>query len=86
MNLYHDAMDHCAPDEGLRGRMERAVLPARPNRAKTFRPRGFRKKAAALLLAAWRLRALPAVVLLYVAVSCVRWLILRARGGRGISE
>ncbi len=42
--------------------------------------------AAALLLAAWRLRALPAVVLLYVAVSCVRWLILRARGGRGISE
>ena len=41
---------------------------------------------AALLLAAWRLRALPAVVLLYVAVSCVRWLILRARGGRGISE
>ncbi|MCI9027768.1 MAG: hypothetical protein HFF47_06940, partial [Lawsonibacter sp.] len=52
MNLYHDAMDHCAPDEGLRGRMERAVLPARPDRAKTFRPRGFRRKGAALLLAA----------------------------------
>lgn len=53
MNPYYDAMEHCAPPEGLRERMEQAALTAQPQNAKTFKPKGFRKKrTAALLLAA----------------------------------
>lgn len=51
-NPYHDAMDRCAPPEGLRERIEENVLAGRPGRSKTFKPRGFRKKAAVVLLAA----------------------------------
>ena len=51
-NPYHDAMDRCAPPEGLRERIEENVLAGRPKRSKTFKPRGFRKKTAAVLLAA----------------------------------
>ena len=51
-NPYHDAMDRCTPPEGLRERMEENVLAGRPKRSKTFKPRGFRKKTAAVLLAA----------------------------------
>ena len=61
MNLYHDAMDHCAPDEGLRGRLEQGVLSARPERARTFRPR--RKKTAVALLAAVLLLATSATTI-----------------------
>lgn len=50
MNRYHDAMERCAPDEGLRERLEKGVRSARPERARTYRPR--RKKTAVLLLAA----------------------------------
>ena len=50
MNRYHDAMERCAPPEDLRERLEESVLSARPERAKTYRPR--RKKTAVLLLAA----------------------------------
>lgn len=52
MNPYHDAMEHCAPPQDLRARMEQSVLAARPGRARPFRPKGFRKKTAAVLLAA----------------------------------
>ena len=52
MNPYHDAMERCAPPEDLRARMEQSVRSARPGRAKTFQPRGFRKKAVVVLLAA----------------------------------
>ena len=47
-NPYHDAMDRCTPPEGLRERMEENVLAGRPKRSKTFKPRGFRKKTAAV--------------------------------------
>ena len=50
MNPYHDAMERCAPDQGLRDRLEQKVLSSRPERARTYRPR--RKKTAVLLLAA----------------------------------
>ena len=33
MNRYHDAMERCAPDEGLRERLEKGVRSARPERA-----------------------------------------------------
>lgn len=51
MNPYHDAMERCAPPEDLRARMEQSVLSARLGRAKTFKPKGFRKKAVVVLLA-----------------------------------
>lgn len=50
MNPYYDAMNRCAPPEGLRERMEENVLTARPGHRKVFKPK--RKKTAALLLAA----------------------------------
>ena len=33
MNPYHDAMERCAPDQGLRDRLEQKVLSSRPERA-----------------------------------------------------
>lgn len=61
MNRYYDAMEHCAPGEGLRERLEENVLSARPERAKTYRPR--RKKTALVLLAAVLLLATSAATI-----------------------
>lgn len=52
MNPYHDAMERCTPPDGLRERLEQAVLSARPGPSRPFQPKGFRKRAAAVLLAA----------------------------------
>ena len=52
MNPYHNAMEHCVPPEGLRERMEQRVLAAQPHKTEAFKPRGFRKRTAAVLLAA----------------------------------
>ena len=51
-NPYHDAMDRCTPPEGMGERLAQNVLSALPGRAGAFKPRGFRRKGAALLLAA----------------------------------
>lgn len=61
MNLYHDAMEHCAPPEGLRERMEEKVLSARPEKTRVYRPR--RKKTALVLLAAVLLLATSAATI-----------------------
>lgn len=61
MNLYHNAMEHCAPPEGLRERMEEKVLSARSGKAGTYRPR--RKKTALVLLAAVLLLATSATTI-----------------------
>ena len=50
MNLYHDAMENCAPPEDMRERLKENVLSARPEKGGAYRPR--RKRAAILLLAA----------------------------------
>lgn len=51
MNLYYNAMEHCVPPEGLRKRMEERVLSSPPQKVRPFKPKGFRKKAAIVLLA-----------------------------------
>lgn len=58
---YHDAMEHCAPPEGMRERMEQNVLSARPEKARTYRPR--KKKTALVLLAAVLLLATSATTI-----------------------
>lgn len=58
---YHDAMEHCAPPEGMRERMEQNVLSARPEKTRTYRPR--RKKTALVLLAAVLLLATSATTI-----------------------
>ena len=63
MNPYYNAMEHCAPPEDLRERMEAGVLASRPERRRTFRPRGFRKKSAVVLLAAVLLLATSATTI-----------------------
>lgn len=50
--LYRRAMERCAPPKGMRERMEQNILASRPSQVKIFRPKGFRKKASAVLLAA----------------------------------
>lgn len=52
MNPYYNAMDRCTPPEGMEERLAQNVLSALPGRAGAFKPRGFRRKGAALLLAA----------------------------------
>ena len=52
MNPYYNAMDRCTPPEGMGERLAQNVLSALPGRAGAFKPRGFRRKGAALLLAA----------------------------------
>ena len=52
MNPYRNAMEHCAPPEGLRERLEENVLASRPSNTKPFQPKRVRKRAAAVLLAA----------------------------------
>lgn len=58
---YHDAMERCAPPEGMRERMEEQVLSARPEKARTCRPR--RRKLAVVLLAAALLLATGATTI-----------------------
>ena len=58
---YHDAMERCAPPEGMRERMEEQVLSARPEKARTYRPR--KKRLAVVLLAAALLLATGATTI-----------------------
>ena len=48
MNPYYNAMDRCTPPEGMGERLAQNVLSALPGRAGAFKPRGFRKKTAAV--------------------------------------
>ena len=61
MNPYHDAMERCAPPEGLRERLKERVLSSRPERARVYRPR--KKKTAVVLLAAVLLLATSATTI-----------------------
>lgn len=61
MNPYYKAMEHCAPPEGMRERLEQNVLSAQPEKARTYRPR--RKKTALVLLAAVLLLATSATTI-----------------------
>ena len=47
MKLYHSAMEHCAPPEGLEARLRQRVLAAAPQaeHQRVFRPRGYVRKA-----------------------------------------
>ena len=46
MKLYQNAMEHCAPPEGLEERLRAAVLAAEPpEKRRVFRPRGFARRA-----------------------------------------
>lgn len=47
MKLYHSAMEHCVPPEGLEERLRQRVLAAAPQetRKHVFRPRGYVRKA-----------------------------------------
>ena len=46
MKLYHSAMEHCVPPEGLEERLRQRVLAAAPQAEKRiFRPRGYVRKA-----------------------------------------
>ena len=47
MKLYHSAMEHCVPPEGLEERLRQRVLSAAPQtqRKHVFRPRGYVRKA-----------------------------------------
>lgn len=47
MKLYHSAMEHCVPPEGLEERLRQRVLSAAPQtqRKHIFRPRGYVRKA-----------------------------------------
>ena len=47
MKLYHSAMEHCVPPEGLEERLRQRVLAAAPQepRNHVFRPRGYVRKA-----------------------------------------
>ena len=46
MKLYHSAMEHCVPPEGLEERLRQRVLAAAPQAEKhIFRPRGYVRKA-----------------------------------------
>ena len=61
MNLYHDTMENCAPPQGMRERLKENALSARPERARTYRPR--KKRTAAVLLAAVLLLATSATTI-----------------------
>lgn len=52
MNTYRQAMEHCAPPEGLEARTRAAALAAQAADRNVFRPRGFRRRGALVLLAA----------------------------------
>ena len=52
MNAYKLAMEQCAVPDALPGRLRDAVLARRPQKAKSFRPRGFVRKTRLVLLAA----------------------------------
>ena len=47
MKLYHSAMEHCVPPEGLEERLRQRVLSAAPQtqRKHVFCPRGYVRKA-----------------------------------------
>ena len=50
MKLYHSAMEHCVPPEGLEERLQQRVLAAAPQAEKRiFRPRGYVRKAVLAL-------------------------------------
>ena len=78
MNPYYNAMDRCTPPEGMGERLAQNVLSALPGRAGAFKPRGFRKKTAAVLLAG-SLAAVSVLDMLFhfgeVAVSTINMLV-----------
>ena len=67
MKLYHSAMEHCVPPEGLEERLRQRVLSAAPQteRKHIFRPRGYVRKAvlAAVLAVILTVSAGAAVLL-----------------------
>lgn len=67
MKLYHSAMEHCIPPEGLEERLRQRVLAAAPQetRKHVFRPRGYVRKAvlAAVLAVILTVSAGAAVLL-----------------------
>lgn len=66
MKLYHSAMEHCVPPEGLEERLQQRVLAAAPQAEKRiFRPRGYVRKAvlAAVLAVILTVSAGAAVLL-----------------------
>lgn len=66
MKLYHSAMEHCVPPEGLEERLRQRVLAAAPQAEKRiFRPRGYVRKAvlAAVLVIILTVSAGAAVLL-----------------------
>ena len=67
MKLYHSAMEHCVPPEGLEERLRQRVLSAAPQtqRKHVFRPRGYVRKAvlAAVLAVILTISAGAAVLL-----------------------
>ena len=66
MKLYHSAMEHCVPPEGLEERLRQRVLAAAPQAEKRiFRPRGYVRKAvlAAVLAVILTVSAGAAVLL-----------------------
>lgn len=80
MKLYQSAMEHCAPPEGLEGRLRQAVLAARPpEKRQVFRPRGFFRKAA--------LAAALVVILTVSAGAALGWnAILTGRFGEDAAD
>lgn len=80
MKLYQSAMEHCAPPEGLEGRLRQAVLTARPpEKRQVFRPRGFFHKAA--------LAAALVVILTVSAGAVLGWnAILTGRFGEDAAD
>lgn len=67
MKLYHSAMEHCVPPEGLEERLRQRVLAAAPQaeHQRVFRPRGYVRKAvlAAVLAVILTVSAGAAVLL-----------------------
>ena len=67
MKLYHSAMEHCVPPEGLEERLRQRVLAAAPQETRkyVFRPRGYVRKAvlAAVLAVILTVSAGAAVLL-----------------------
>ena len=71
MKLYHSAMEHCVPPEGLEERLQQRVLAAAPQAEKhIFRPRGYVRKAvlAAVLAVILTVSAGAAVLLIAALV------------------
>ena len=80
MKLYTSAMEHCAPPEGLEERLRTAVLAMEPPaKRRTFRPRGFARKAL--------LAAVIAVLLTVSAGAVLGWnAILTGRFGADAAD